>query len=65
MRQKMIAVGIIREIPAAPDYKRKDRMKLATAICSNDKAMVRKLMPSLEKILDTSLTEMFPKFEDR
>ena len=61
MRQKMLETGIIRDIPAAPDYKREDRLKLAKAICTNNKALVRKLMPSLEKILNKSLTEMFPK----
>ena len=61
MRQKMLETGIIRDIPAAPDYKREDRLKLAKAIYTNNKAMVRKLMPSLEKILNKSLTEMFPK----
>jgi DNA-binding FadR family transcriptional regulator len=61
MRQKMLETGIIRDIPAAPDYKREDRLKLAKAICTNNKAMVRRLMPSLEKILNKSLTEMFPK----
>lgn len=63
MRQKMLEVGLLRDIPSAPDYKRKNRIKLAKAICSNDQAMVRKLMPSLEKILNKSLTEMFPKSE--
>jgi len=65
MRQKMLEVGILKDIPSAPDYKRKDRIKLAKAICSNDKALVRKLMPSLENILNKSLTEMFPKAEKR
>jgi DNA-binding FadR family transcriptional regulator len=65
MRQKMLEVGILKEIPSAPDYKRRDRIKLAKAICSNNKPMVRKLMPSLEKILNKSLTEMFPEAEKK
>jgi len=61
IRQKMLEIGIMKDIPSAPDYKRKDRVKLVKAICNNDQAMVRKLMPSLSKILDKSLSEMLPK----
>lgn len=65
MREKMLEVGMLKEIPSAPDFKRKDRARLAEAICRNDKAEVIKLMPALEKILNKSLTEMFPQTEKK
>ena len=63
MRQKLMETGLLKEVPTAPNFGKKDRERLVSAICSNDVNEVKKIMPTMEDVLTKGLTEMLPQSE--
>ena len=60
MRQKLLETDLLKEIPTASNFGKKDRERLVRAICSNNINEVKKIMPGMEDILTKGLTEMLP-----
>lgn len=61
MRQRLLDVGMMKEIHTPPSFNQMYRKQLIKAICTNDTDKVYKIMENWRDSVDKSLRQMFPE----
>ena len=63
MWQRLLDVGMMKEIPTPPSFNQMYRKQLIKSICANDTEKVYEIMGNWRDSVDKSLRQMFPESE--